>query len=284
MSDYLMLEWYGVDGSYWNLTSGEQGVTLAPGATKLLGDSPMKTMWLKSAFGQHYAGKKVQRRDPVFSVNIEGDDPDHWHEIDSAWRMAWDYDREGQLVATTADGPRTLGLRLLEDPKAWGEKDPHLTGESTVVMTTAAAQPHYLGDTVTSSWVLPSGTAGSGTVTVSNPGDVSIWLQWVCSAPGTWTLPDFSWQDDDQATRTVKMPALGGGEHLTVDTYPEEELLISATRSLVWGRFRGNGLLFPVPPHTPPTALPVSVTGATPGAVVTVRQPRWYSRAWGVTR
>ena len=295
MSDYLTYEVYGWEGSYWCIggpDAGDQGVTLAPGATKLL-DAPVKTMWTKSAFGQRYEGKKVQRRDPVLALNIEGDDPDDWHEVDSRIRMAFDYDTQTRIVAITSDGPRTLWVRLLEDPvaSAIADKDPHLWAQSRLTLTLAAEQPYWEAEDSTSTWTLASGTAGSGQVAVFNDGDVEVWLQYVCTGPtGTYTLPDYSFIDDVAATRTLTLPTLVPADgDLTVDTGQEEEQLVTTNKTPIWNRWSGNGFLFPLPPHTgtrnDPVLLPVSVTGGAAGiSKVQVRNPHRYSRAWGVIR
>lgn len=291
MSDFLKYELYGADGSYWDLTDGEQGATLRPGPTKL-DDAPVKTFWIKSAFGQKYQGHKVQRRDPVISVDIEGDDPDDWHDKDSRFRMAFDYDTQARLVATTYDGARELKVRLLQEPtkSSLQDKDPHIWGRSVLTVPLAAEQPCFTQPDVTRDWTLPSGTSGTGYLPVWNPCDVDIWLKWVCTYPGKYTLPDFSWLDDVAANRVVPLePLVITDGNLTIDTAQSEEQLISTEETPVWPRQHGKGFLFPVPRFTgsesDPIMVPVSVTGGTAGVSgVQVRMPRTFSRPYGVVR
>lgn len=291
MSEFQTDEIYGADGSYWNVTTGDQGVTLAPGATKLV-DAPVKTRWIKSAQGEHYQGSKVQRRDPVAAFNIEGDDPLEWHDRDSRFRMAFDYDRQSRWVRTTADGSRTLKVRLLSEPtqSSIENKDPHIWGQSMLTVPLAAELAYWTMPDIVRRWRLMTGTAGSGYVPVWNPCDVPIWLKWVCTYPGTYTLPDFSFLGDIAASRVVPLqPLVATDGNLTVDTSQSEEQLISTEETPVWPRQAGKGFLFPVPKHTGsednPIMLPVSVTGGAAGVSgVQVRMPRNFSRPSGVKR
>src|SRR5690348_1540670 len=100
---------------------GDEGVILRP---KLEGaiDAPVKSLWLPGAFGQTFVDFRWQRRDVVFTVQtfdpIE-DSPEGWHTVDSDWRFAFDYVKETEIRYTTSDGPRSLWVRLLEEPKAY---------------------------------------------------------------------------------------------------------------------------------------------------------------------
>ena len=299
MSEYLSVALTGADGTRWDLSgldAGLQGVEMRPKPSGLI-EAPVKTFWIKSAFGNKYQGAQVQRRDVVFSVQITGDDIYSWRDVDSRFRLALgDFDHTFTLTYTTDDGPRSLTLRLLEAPKAFEADyeaglDPHLFGDSTLVITAAAEQPYWAGTLATASWTLTSGTAGSGTILLpGNPGDVPIWPRWTVTAPATWTLPDWSWGQDlynnavADAHRTVPLPALRAGEDSDLDSNPQEEAIIAANGAPVWARWNGRGLLYPIPPHTPPTAVPIAVTGAVAGASVSVECDRWFSRPWGLSR
>lgn len=291
MSEFLTHEIFGADGSYWNVTTGEQGVTLAPGPTKLM-DAPKKTMWIKTAQGERYQGDAVLRRDPVVAFNIEGDDPVHWHDVDSRFRMAWETKRETRWVTTTLDGARTLMVRLLTEPTQTSieNKDPHIWAQSMLTCPLAAQNPSWTEPDEIRSWRLMSGTSGSGFIPAWNPCDEEIWLKYVCTYPGTYTLPDFSFLGDEAAARVVPLkPLVATDGNLTVDTSQSEEQLISTEETPVWPRQAGKGFLFPMPAHTgseqDPIMLPVSVSGGVAGVSgVQLRMPRNYSRPYGVKR
>ena len=305
MSEYLEVILTGSDGSVWHLSgpdAGEEGVEMRPKPSGLI-DAPLKTLWIKSAFGSKYQGYKVQRRDVVFSVQIYSTDSEDWRDIDSRFRMALGDNPDDQFTLTyiTSDGARSLKLRMLEQPKAYEtadyeEHDPFIFGDSTLVVTAAAEQPYWDGGVQPSTaehpkfWTLPSGTSGSGVVWVENPGDVLIWPRWTVTAPSKWVLPDRSWGQDlynhaaEDANRTVPLPTLLAGEDSDLDNNPQEEPIIAANGAPVWQRWGGKAILYPIPPHTPPTPVTVSVSGASAGATVVLELDRWYSRPWGVTK
>lgn len=304
MSRYLTLRLIGVDGSMWDLAGpgeGAQGVLLRRGPQKLI-DAPAKTFWIESATGSHYQGRRFERRDPVFSVQIHHPDPDVWADIDSQFRMALGmYDDEFVLEATTSYGVRRLKMRLLTEPTAYGTAeyeggDPFNTRDSTLAISAACSMPFWAADDLTFSWSLPSGTSGSTTFPFENRGDVIVWPRYFVNAPGTWVLPDPSWGQKLYATttppyhrgtldanRTVPLPALLAGEDCSVNTDPDEETLVASNGALVQARWNANGLLYPIAPKTLPTNVTVSVTGASAGAAVQVWIPRRFSRPFGVT-
>ncbi|WP_019932349.1 hypothetical protein [Nocardia sp. BMG111209] len=285
-----MITLTGVDGSTWTLAGpgrGREGVELGTAPSGLY-DAPVTTIWNQSAFqtGSSFGGYRVNKRDLVFGVNIAEAAGRSWEAVDSAWRKAWAYDRDSVLSITTDFGARSLSLRMAEQPDFKPVKDPHLKQWARVVMTCTAGNPWWVESDVTATWVSPADTRSSGTqsgtVTVSNPTDQPMWLRWVCSAPGQWTLPDFSWAGDAFAARTITLPLTASGQDLTVDTDPMEEMIVAADSTPIWAQMNGVSFMYPVPAYTPATALPVSVTSAPAGASVLVAQPRNWSRPWGL--
>ena len=286
----------GVDGSRWTLSGdgmGREGVELATNPSGLY-DAPVTTIWTQSAFqiGSSPAGYRINRRDLVFNVNIFQMPGRAWELVDSMWRKAWAYDQDSTLTITTDYGARSLALRLTEQPEFKPIHDPHLKQWGQVTMSCTAGNPWWVEADVTDPWVSGIDTTGgqiaSGSVTVSNPTDQPMWLKWVCSAPGRWTLPDFSFGSNSQrraladAARAIILPLTTTGQDLTVDTDPMEEMIVSADGSQIWALMNGVSFLYAVPPWTPPTVLPVKVTGAPAGASVMVVQPRNWSRPWGL--
>ncbi|MEU2033586.1 phage tail protein [Nocardia amamiensis] len=281
----------GVDGSQWTIAGqgrGREGVELATSPSGLY-DAPVTTIWNQSAFqiGSSFGGFRTNKRDVVFAVNIFQTSGRSWEAVDSAWRKAWAYDRDSTLTITTDYGTRSLSLRMSEQPDFKPDKDPHLKMWGKVVMTCTAGNPWWVESDVTTTWTSTIDTTGgqiqAGTVTIANPTDQQMWLKWVCSAPGKWTVPDFSWTPgDDHAARVVTLPRTATGQDLTVDTDPMEEMIVAADKSQIWALMNGVSFLHPVPPYTPATAVPVSVTGAPTGASVLVVQPRNWSRPWGL--
>ncbi|QIS16592.1 phage tail protein [Nocardia arthritidis] len=291
MAEAALIEVEGVDGSHWTLSGAGQaaeGVELASAPTGLY-DAPVKTIWNSSAFqiGATYGGTNWQKRDVVFGVNIYETDSASWESVDSAWRKAWAYDRDSKLTITTEFGSRTLRLRLSEQPEFKPKIDPHVKRWANIVMTCTAGVPWWVEEDVTATAVTSTDTRPDGTsetlwLPVSNPTDQPMWLRWVATAPGSWTLPDFSWKNDSFRNRVITMPTLVAGQDITVDTDPLQEMVVAADNSSVWARMNGKLFLHSVPAWTPQTKLPVTVKGAPPGAKVQVRCPRNWSRPWGL--
>lgn len=306
MSRYLNIRLIGVDGSVWHLTGeneGNEGAFMLPKLQKFI-DAPAQTLWVKSGYRSHYQGVKFERRDPVFSIHVFSltNDPDDWHVIESRLRMALGmYDQEFTIEFETIDGTRRLKMRLLEEPRSyqgeWEGKDPHLYAESSIAVSAAASQPFWADETLVQVASFPTG-AGTQYVTVQNPGDVEIWLRWRIPAPSKVTLPDWSWgqesayslidPDDvytpaDDSARVWPVPQLVAGEDLKVNSEPDRPLMIAANGANVSGRAHGDGLRYPVAPHTEPTPIPVTMTGGPANAKVYLENDQWFSRPWGVT-
>ena len=183
----------GVDGSYWCLSgpgAGRQGVTLSPEAQGLI-DPPVKTLWVTGPYGQNYRGKRFQRRELVLHAQVFGRGGESWHTVDSRFRQAFDYDRESVLRCTTSDGVRELRVRLLEEPKSYGRKDPHLLADDVVTLTLAAELPFWTMPPKVTTFETDAPSILT-TFFVHNDGDVPVFLRWTLTGGALYTLPDFS--------------------------------------------------------------------------------------------
>ena len=287
MTEFLKIEVIGRDGSNWVLSGpgmGKQGVTLSPQLQQFY-DAPVKTLYVPGPFGEEYAGKRVQRREIVLTVQAWDHDPDTWATIDSAWRWAWDYDEESTIRVTTSDGTRTLNVRLMEEPKPYYDKDPHITADNPIVMTLTATFPYWVEPPSVLQWASLE-TQDFTTFPVVNDGDVPVWLKWLVTAPGTWVLPDFSFGNDmysrgkADAGRTIPLPDLVAGEHLSVDSDPRVQTLIAVNGMPTQNRWKGQDLLYPLMPGRS-ADLPVQLFNAAQGGACRLTVPRWFSRPFG---
>ncbi|MGZ9829942.1 phage tail protein [Tsukamurella ocularis] len=291
----------GADGSYWCIQSPDPLEAGAEGAQlgvdpKELGDVPVKTIYNATAFqeGATYGGKRVMMRNPVLMVKCY-DRGDGVADTESRWRMAWDYDTDTTIRIST-DGARpsvrTIKLRLGKEPDVITplSKDMRLIDRCNVVLTLAAGDPFFYEPDALDHWTATTSNDASGTVTISNPTDQKLWLQWELTAPGIWRLPDYSFGDNskgwavEHANRIIVLPSLGTGQHVNLDTYPDNERIDADDESLVWARMRAIEFLYPVPPYTAPIELPVRVTNGPVGATARVRMRRRWSRPWGLQR
>lgn len=294
-------EVFGCDGSYWCIQSpdasewGAEGVYLGVDPKELM-DTIVKTIYNSTAFqeGATYGGKRVQMRNPVAAFKCV-DRGDGVEDTESRWRMAWDYDNDTILKITTfgsKPSARSIALRLGKEPEVItpGTKDMRLIDQCKVILTLAAGNPFFYEPDAVAHWTATTANDATGTVRVSNPTDQKLWLQWELTAPGIWYVPDYSFGDNskgwavEHANRLVIMPSLGVGQHITIDTYPDNERVASDDQSLVWARMRAIEFLYPVPPYTAPIDLPVRIVNGPKGATARVRMARRWSRPWGLQR
>ncbi|MFF4027011.1 hypothetical protein ACFYY5_29600 [Nocardia elegans] len=301
------VEIFGVDDSYFIING--PGVTenlFLEKGLKGIYDAPVTTRYKSSVYqrGSTYQGKKVKQRDIAFAVNIKGQTPEDWEDLDSKWRSAWDYeadpwDPDAHLtkmsITTARSGTRSLWLAMSDSPEFEPEKDPHITRSATVPMMVTAAQPFWFED----KWedtpfdYFQTGSSGTsnGFVTIANPTDQPMYLKWVVTQ-GKWTLPDFSWTGKkyhrvpggDWANRLITLPTLdatNGGARIDVD--PMKLMIRDYQNTNLIGLMNGIYFMNRVAPYTPPTDVPVKVEGApTGGARVEVYCPHRWGRPWGL--
>lgn len=320
MGVHATVELFGVDGSYFCLSgpgAGNEGVVLGT-APQGLYDAPVKVSMKRGAFEIGGKPSKVDRphRELDLGLGATGEDPEEWAENDSKLRMAFDYEVDpwdpaagpAQLSITTArSGRRTLDVLLMESPIMAMDTDPWDYGHSLLPVKLVAPQPmwyqdDWLGDAEhPAGWQMSGGSSGSGEVWVCNPTDRPMAHTVVITGKGRAHIPDVSWtgpkgarvigvdfrsgrDDSDRAIVTIPIGTVHGSglvAHVDRMRIPWEDF----TGTNVTGLFGGNRLLYVIPPYTPWTALPVSaseVTSATFG--ILFRQPRLWSRPWGLER
>lgn len=281
--------------------AGELGVVLG---TELAGfyDAPVTTLWIENAHevGARPAGYKVNKRELTFGLITAADGGESWEFNDSELRKALAYDRDSRIYIETENSRRWLDFRLAKEPSVTLDTDVHQDEIARVTISAIAGDPWwYEPDVTPEPWVATTDTTATdgageyitsetGYVTISNPCDVEIFLQWTIQAPGIWTIPDFSFGSDvhgravEDANRRIVMPELWPGEHIVVDTNPMHEQVASSIDSEVWARMGGQSFQYSIPPYTLPTQLPVTVTGAPAGVGIQVRMRRNWSRPWGL--
>lgn len=260
-------------------------------------DEPTETLWNSNAFqiGATFGGIRINKRDVILGMEVIDTPGRSWQRNDSDWRKAWSYKQDSKLWCETSEwGRRFLPLRLSKTPDFAPDTDPFQDQWGHIIYSGTAGYPRWQQADVTDTWVSPTDTTNGswadGFVKVSNPTDTEMWVKWVLQAyPGAvYKLPDFSFNDDRferanaDATRKITMPALVAVEHLRVDTDENADQVVSDIDTQAWQRMRGVRFLYPIPPDTPETQLPVSVMNAPAGVGVQVRCPRNWSRPWGL--
>lgn len=272
----------GVDGSVWRLHgagAGAEGVRLGTSPSGIY-DAPVRTVWQQGAFqeGSSPLGPRWDARDVVFVALVSAKAGRSWQDVDSEWRRAWSYTADSILRVTTPSGTRELRLRLLEAPGFTPETDPRINSFGEVVMTCRAGDPFWL-EQPNKQYVQSTTGAGQATVTVVNPTDKEMYLRWVMTPGARWTLPDFDFLGGNRA---ITLPTAFTSREVTVDTHPLEEQVTVPDWANAWEAMGGVQFVHWVPPHTPPTVVPVQWTGSNGvAALMCVEQRRW-SRPWGL--
>jgi len=129
-------------------------------------------------------------------------------------------------------------------------------------------------------WTLPGSKEQIPTLPWPFPPGVAI--PWDTAPYTQWVVPDYSFEDPEQADRRVQLPGLIIGEDVVLDTDPRVEQITSASGSQVWARTNGVRWKHPIPPYTGQKSFKVTVAGCDSGQLITLRLPRPWSRPWGL--
>ncbi|WKD60925.1 hypothetical protein CCICO_04440 [Corynebacterium ciconiae DSM 44920] len=259
----------GVDGSVWDLSGrrgGTQGVWLDRAHTGFITDTPVETVWQSSVgqIGGTFRGMNFAPREITLPVMVLDDKSRAWQETDSQWRRAWSYREDSILQVMSGDSVRSLRVRLKATPEQkLEESSGQERGASLMLMHLIAGDPLWSSETVTEPWIF-DGVHWTGNVTVTNPTDMPMWLKWTVTGPASIILPDFSFESRpgypgfDQQRRRIVLPHLRYRWDAVVDSDPTHEQLAVVGKPNFWMLLE-KPFLYPVPPRTPPTELPLAV-------------------------
>lgn len=277
--------------------AGAEGVWLAKGQVQGIYDSPVLTTWKTGAFleGSIQRGRKYLHRDLVLGFHVK-DTANTWELNDSHFRQIFEYEPDPWddnwspttiEVETELSGTRKLDVLMWEAPEFEADLDPQMQQHGNLILKLRAGQPFWYEDDVLTAFS-SSSTSASGTIGVSNPADQIMYHKWELS-PATWTLPDFTWSGGKGTrtasnNRTISGIVVGTGNGGAVVDLDRQELMFrDAANTNILGQLSGKFFEYPVPPHTPLRFLPVSFSAApSGGATVRLRQPRRWSRPWGL--
>ena len=148
-----VVELKGVNGEWFNLTSGDRGIYLGTDV-KGLYDPPVKVVYEEPGNfpGARYLSHRILRRDIVFGAEIFNDakvGPNSWLSRDSEWRKAWAFDRDCELYVTTPEsGTRYLKLRLGEQMDISLFNDPRGNRINRAAVVAIAGDPFWYQDDI----------------------------------------------------------------------------------------------------------------------------------------
>lgn len=277
--------------------AGQEGVWLAHGQVQGIYDAPVRTTWKTGAFqaGSTQKSRKWLHRDLTLGFHIK-ETFTSYEFNESLFRQIFDYEEDPWdpnyepttiEVETALSGVRKLDVLMWEQPDFDADIDPQQQQHGNLILKLRAGQPFWYSDDVTSNFSATTSSA-TGFVTVSNPTDQVMHQKWVLTR-GTWTLPDYSWsgargERAPSSSRTVSditITQANGGAVIDLDR--QELMLRDQNNTNILAQLSGKFFEYPIPPYTPARSLPVSyITAPAGGATVQLRQPRRWSRPWGM--
>lgn len=137
----------------------------------------------------------------------------------------------------------------------------------------------------TDQYIFPKWTVPGSTRKVPDfpwPFPPGIPVPWERAPFTQFIIPDYSFENPEQADRRLKTPGLIYGENCKIDSDPRVEQFSSESGSQVWARTNGVRFRNAIPPYTQSKTFELEVSGCPPGQVITLRLPRPWSRAWGL--
>lgn len=271
---------------------GNQGICWLTGYSGLMHAprTPVRESWSYQEGSTPSDFPRVDERILDFRLGTKGDTPGLWERIDS---LLWDvlkFKEDATLrVFSDMSGYRDLKIRLDRKPNDQMLLDPSVTQHMVWSVTAVACDPWWYAPEIESTFIKASGVNGEGFITLQNPADQECWVQFASNeltAPTTVTLPDGIAKYPSghpkvgqQVTHTL--PSLGVGKSFLVDTHPLEETLQVMDDSQEWAKMRSEDFLFSIPPHTPPTQVPIKIVGGTATTEVTAFMKQRFDRPWG---
>jgi len=264
------LWWVGVDGSSWNLLTGEQGL-LAQQGLKGLKLPTFKDLSSVSARqdGQVHRGTRWDPRTvvlPYFVGDVLGTyrtDGD-WRALDRAVEQSMSTENVSWLtVISDIGGYRTLQVRMMGPPTELESVDPGGQGAQRYSADFIADMPWYQGIPIKASF---TGAGALGTASVGNPGDRDTWPVFTVYGPGSYTIGC----DPARLTTILVAP----GQSAVYDTNPQRPTLIDNYGTNLWTYLTSRPLRAALPPG-PSRPLYLTYTGAATPQVDVAFTPRF---------
>lgn len=271
---------------------GAEGITMGKSPSGLYEPDPTDAIYFSHAFqrGATLAGIEIGKRDVKFKVHAVPTEYQTWQQNASDWVRSWSFEEPNKLWMRNEYGSRYLNLSLMKHISITPELNPDKIEYAELEMTCVAGDPSWHENTVKRTLEFETDTRNGSVETkhfeVSNPTDTPMYLQYVCQAApkALWTLPDFSFGDNTyraavahKARMVPLVDDLMAGEHLKVNTSNEEVQVQSDLDTQVYVRMKGRQFLYPIPPNTKKTLLPVKLTNAPPGLGIQLRMERRWS-------
>lgn len=277
----------GVDDSLWRLHGpgmGDSGVFLA--SFKGLYHPQRAPMSQQPAFypGAIPGDPKTNPQKIDLKLTTYAADPIAWEDVEHRWWSAVNDEQDATLRVFNRKGDkhRELPVRVETYPDDSMDEEPDQVWDWALPMIAYA--PGWRGQTIRSvagegeslPWTEGDPGVWSATITIGNPGDLPVWAEFALSNTGVeqWTVPD----GVDGATVALEVFDASVGP-IVVNSDPFTLQLDSQTESQIAASLLGLRWRYPIPANTPPTEVPIKVTGG-PGEATAYVTPM-YRRPWG---
>lgn len=274
---------------------GDEGIELDVSPTGLYSAAyTMKTVSGAFQIGGRPAGYDMPVREMTLPFNLYEMDGQPIEETISRFRRMWGsapHDLRNVRLKYTSDisGTRWLNTYASREIQFTPKKDWNIHGFARAVVSATALNPMYESAMAQDSWSNPSSGEHVGYVTISNPTDQRLWLEWSLDPATEWQFPDFSFNNEkdiddefdvgDHADRMIITPVLT--KKLSVVSEPMTDTYVNEENNDLSGLFNGVEPLYWVPPYTAPLQVPVQCDG--PGdATITVTMRRFWSAESGL--
>lgn len=257
-------KWIGSDDEVFHLSGfqeGAEGVFIS-GPIRGLVHRPFKSIWHEPAYGAPRFERTVdERREISTRIAICSDSEYGWQDVETKFWNGMNGDTPGWWsVFTRRTGELYIPMQLAEAVQTDLTEDPgygNYVQEWDILLATDGDPRWRMPDLQTAEWVsslVPSqlnpGTFVDNPVTtkvrrdeaknaplidvavgkfrIANRGTAPAWPVFTLSAPTSGKRPARWWISNGSTTRMVRVPPLSRGEHIVVDTNPENRIAISA--------------------------------------------------------
>lgn len=274
------------------------GLTLVEESVKGLMDAPIETDWIEDTDGAIFSGERFLPRDLdlgfAFSDELARS---RGGELESQFRLEfgaradrWDPNFKHTRVEVESElsGVRWLEVLLREAPEMKMRQDPYSKQVWELAYALRSGDPLFESKKKVTTFET-SGASGSGFIEISNPTDTEMRHTWILTQ-GTWLVPDPSWvgapgkraPGGEFPTRNVTVTVTAADQGAKITRERRKIHAQTFTGANLLGRMNGKWVKFDIPPHTPKTLLPISVSGApSSGARAELHQPRRWTRPVG---
>jgi hypothetical protein len=235
----------------WHLSGfneGAEGVFIS-GPISGLVHRPFKSVWHEPAYGAPRFERTIdERREISTRIAICSDSEYGWQDVESKFWNGCDGDLPGAWSTfTRRTGELYIPMQLADAVKTPLSEDPGYSNyvQEWDILLAADGDPNWrMPDLQPPDWVnkmmattyvkrdevqgSPDITVGVGKFRVANRGTKPAWPVITLSAPIRGKNPARWWISNGASKKMIRVPPLNKGEHIIIDTNPENRIAISA--------------------------------------------------------